>query len=223
MSAQNWTPGFNREFRRHRGHDPTPYPPAMIGHAVSTPDLAERFFWDWRMTTQELVFTHLALVNGLWTIRFQPGRGVPAEPRCGVLFDWSRHTNSGVRHFPDPARYATQLDWPLAAGHPAGASRIVLNLGRMAAMADMRLHGRDPGLFWTAPWRVDVTDALQAGRNPREIAVANLWPDCLIGDASLPPAPRVTWTTGNPFHPDSPLLESGLPGPVTLQTMRLAE
>lgn len=97
------------------------------------------------------------------------------------------------------------------------------NLTREGITADVRLHGRDQGVVWTAPWQEDVTDALQPGRNPHEIAVANLWPDRLIGDASLPPAPRVTWTTGNPFHPDSPLLESGLPGPVTLQTMRLAE
>ncbi len=49
-----------------------------------------------------------------------------------------------------------------------------------------------------------------------EIAVANLWPNRLIGDQSLPPEKRLTWTTWNPFKKDSPLLESGLLGPVSL-------
>jgi hypothetical protein len=36
-------------------------------------------------------------------------------------------------------------------------------------------------------------------------------------DAGLPQKKRFTCTTFNPYHPDSPLLESGLMGPVTLQ------
>jgi hypothetical protein len=168
-------------------------------------------------------FTQLATVNGPWTIRFQPGRGAPAELRCEALFDWSRHADAGVRHFSGLARHATQFDWPPAAGHPPGASRIVLDLGRVAVMAGVTLNGRDLGVVWTAPWQVDVTDALRPGRNTLEVAVANLWPNRLIGDADLPPDRRVTWTTWNPFRPDTPLLESGLLGPVTLQAMRFDE
>ena len=50
--------------------------------------------------------------------------------------------------------------------------------------------------------------------NRLEITVANLWPNRLIGDAALPPAQRRTWTTWSPYTKDSPLLESGLLGPV---------
>jgi hypothetical protein len=57
-------------------------------------------------------------------------------------------------------------------------------------------------------------DALKAGRNQLEIEVANLWPNRLIGDQSLPPAKRFTWTTRNPFKKDAPLLPSGLLSPV---------
>jgi len=71
---------------------------------------------------------------------------------------------------------------------------------------------------WCAPWRVNATAALRSGANELEITVANLWPNRLIGDAALPEEKRLTWTTKNPYRPGSPLLESGLLGPVTLQS-----
>jgi hypothetical protein len=49
------------------------------------------------------------------------------------------------------------------------------------------------------------------------ITVPNLWPNRLIGDQSLAPEKRVAWSTWNPFTKDSPLVESGLIGPVTLR------
>jgi hypothetical protein len=66
---------------------------------------------------------------------------------------------------------------------------------------------------------VEVTGALKPGQNTLEITVANLWPNRLIGDQSLPAAQRVTWTTWNPFKKDAPLLPSGLLGPVSLWTL----
>ena len=73
-------------------------------------------------------------------------------------------------------------------------------------------------MVWCAPWRVDITGAVKARDNQLEIAVANLWPNRLIGDQPLPAEKRLTWTTWNPYKTDSPLLESGLLGPVTLVT-----
>ena len=56
--------------------------------------------------------------------------------------------------------------------------------------------------------------AATPGQNHVEIEVTNLWPNRLIGDQSLPEDKRITWTTYNPYKKDSPLLESGLLGPV---------
>jgi hypothetical protein len=70
------------------------------------------------------------------------------------------------------------------------------------------------GVAWCAPWRVEITGAAHAGGNELEIEVANLWPNRLIGDLSLPPEQRYTWTTLNPYQKNSPLLPSGLLGPV---------
>ena len=73
-------------------------------------------------------------------------------------------------------------------------------------------------IVWCAPWRVEITSAVKPAGNELEIDVVNLWPNRLIGDARLPKEQRRTLTNVRKFEkPGSPLLESGLLGPVTLQ------
>jgi hypothetical protein len=62
------------------------------------------------------------------------------------------------------------------------------------------------------------TDALGKGSAPfrLDVRVTNLWPNRLIADSALPAAKRLTRTNINPYKPDSPLLSSGLLGPVKL-------
>ena len=71
---------------------------------------------------------------------------------------------------------------------------------------DVRLNGRDLGVVWTAPWSVDISQAVRDRDNQLEIDVANLWPNRLIGDAALPPPERHSWTTWSPYQPTDPLL-----------------
>jgi hypothetical protein len=47
--------------------------------------------------------------------------------------------------------------------------------------------------------------------------VTNVWVTRLVGDSGLPKEKRLTWTTFNPYNPQSPLFPSGLIGPVTLR------
>ena len=112
----------------------------------------------------------------------------------------------------------------------------------------MKLNGTDLGTLWKLPYCVDVTDAVRSGENELEIRVTNLWPNRLIGDEHLPPeneydvtggffggaikalpewyaqgkpkppGGRITFTTWKHYDKDSPLLASGLIGPVRLRT-----
>ena len=50
--------------------------------------------------------------------------------------------------------------------------------------------------------------------NELEVSIVNLWPNRLIGDAALPPEKRFTETNMRKFVATSPLLPSGLLGPV---------
>jgi hypothetical protein len=56
---------------------------------------------------------------------------------------------------------------------------------------------------------------LKTGENHLEVQVTNLWPNRLIGDKQ-PGAQRIAFTTFDPYKADSPLLPSGLIGPVTI-------
>jgi hypothetical protein len=97
---------------------------------------------------------------------------------------------------------------------------LFLNLGKVQDMADIRLNGQRLGVVWCPPWRIEITDAVHAGNNDLEVTVANRWVNRLVGDAGLPREKRLAWTTWNPYKADSPLLESGLLGPVWLECVK---
>jgi hypothetical protein len=158
-------------------------------------------------------------ITGPWEVTFQPKRGAPEKATFDALMDWSKHPDAGVRYFSGIATYHKTFELPADIGEASPADhRLYLDLGKVHVMADVKLNGRDLGVLWTEPYRVDITDAVRPGRNTLEIRVANLWPNRLIGDAGLPADKRIAWTTWNPFTKETPLLPSGLLGPATIQT-----
>lgn len=116
---------------------------------------------------------------------------------------------------------------------------IYLHLGEVNNLARIRVNGKDMGVVWTAPFRIKITDAVIRGENKIDIEVANLWPNRLIGDEKKPDdgikdnkwpdwllngkprtSGRYTFTTYKHYNVDSPLLKSGLIGPVKIMTVK---
>jgi len=60
MGAQNWTNGFREEFTKRRGYDPELFLPVYTGLVVNTPEISERFLWDLRLTSSELIIENHA-------------------------------------------------------------------------------------------------------------------------------------------------------------------
>jgi hypothetical protein len=89
-------------------------------------------------------------------------------------------------------------------------------LGKVRNVAAVKVNGEDAGIAWTEPFRVDISPHLRPGENTVEIEVTNLWPNRIIGDRLLPAEERITRTNIRKFNDDTPLLESGLFGPVRL-------
>ena len=160
-------------------------------------------------------------IIGPWDVRFPPNWGAPGQINLDCLSSLSDSTNAGVRYFSGTATYTKNFDWVPAAKSRRQRSETWLDLGEVQVMAQVELNGHDLGILWKPPFRVNVTGALQAGTNALEIRVADLWPNRMIGDAALPVAERFTWSSYEPFTKDSPLLKSGLLGPVKLQTAEI--
>jgi hypothetical protein len=99
----------------------------------------------------------------------------------------------------------------------AASKPLLLDLGTVKELAEVRLNGQNLGVVWCPPWRVEITAAVREQENKLELHVVNFWPNRLIGDAALPPEKRRTATNITKFTADSPRMESGLLGPVTLQ------
>jgi hypothetical protein len=157
----------------------------------------------------------IKLIEGPWEVSFDPKWGGPsAETVFAQLEDWSQRTEPEIKYYSGKAVYRISFDCPTA--DKGAASHIAL--GRVCNMAAVQLNGRALGTAWCRPWRLAIPPGLlQEKANRLEIVIANLWVNRLICDSGLPPEQRLTWVSGNPLHPDAPLLPSGLLGPVKIE------
>ena len=154
-------------------------------------------------------------LSGPWQVHFQAGRGAPAAAVFPELISWIDAADRGIRHFSGVAEYVLRFDAPAALLESGSA--VELDLGRLDGVARVTLNGEDLGVAWKPPYAVDATGRLQPGENELRVEVANTWHNRLVGDAALAPEQRITRTNiRRPFRPDTPLLPSGLLGPVRL-------
>jgi len=160
------------------------------------------------------VETELAAVSGAWNVAFQPNRGAPASVEFKELSAWNASADAGVKYFSGTATYTKTIDAP-AAWFKTGA-KLLLDLGDVKNVAEVTVNGKPLGIAWKAPFRVDLTGALKAGANTLSVKVANLWVNRLIGDEQPGVTKKITFTTRQFYTADSPLLPSGLLGPVRL-------
>jgi hypothetical protein len=154
------------------------------------------------------------VLRGPWTVRFDELWGGPASVVFDELTDWTLRPEEGIKYYSGAAVYVKKLDVRLD-GRGRGR-RMLLHLGVVKNIASVRLNGKDLGIVWTEPWAVDITGTLRKKDNLLEITVVNLWPNRLIGDAGLPAERRLTRTNIGIYKKDSPLLASGLLGPVSI-------
>jgi len=154
-------------------------------------------------------------LHGPWTVKFDPEWSGPESVEFEKLEDWTKRPEPGIKFYSGKATYHKTFDLPNEAQE--AARRLYVELGRVRNVARVRLNGKDLGVVWTAPWQVEITGAVKPTGNKLEIDVVNLWPNRLIGDAGLPAEERLTKTNVPKFKKDSPLLPSGLLGPVVLK------
>jgi hypothetical protein len=152
-------------------------------------------------------------ISGPWSVSFDPKWGGPENVVFDSLVDWTSRPEEGIRHYSGAATYRTAFELMPYAGD---LKPLYLNLGTVKELARVRLNGRELGVVWCPPWRIEITDAIRPGTNHLEIEVVNFWPNRLIGDAKLSPERRRTSTNIRRLTGDTPLMPSGLLGPVEI-------
>jgi hypothetical protein len=153
----------------------------------------------------------LGALEGPWQVSFQPDRGAPATTTFDTLASWSENADAGVKYFSGAATYTKTLTVQKAWIKPG--AHLWIDLGDVKNLADVSVNGKSLGTVWHSPYRVDATSALKPGENQVVVKVTNAWVNRLIGDQQ-PGATKYTFTVIHPYKANSPLLPSGLLGPV---------
>jgi hypothetical protein len=172
-------------------------------------------------------------------VRFPPDWGAPARITLDKLISWTEHGEAGIRYFSGTAEYESQFDIPEELLDPSKV--LYLDLGQVKYLAEVNLNGTDLGIWWKPSFAAEISKIAKPGKNTLRIRVTNLWVNRLIGDEQFPddcewdgvhlkrwprwmiegqPRPvreRLTFTTWKHYTRQSPLVESGLLGPVMLR------
>ena len=147
---------------------------------------------------------------GPWDVQFDPqwfypDNGTGGKIRFEQLADWTTRPEEAIKYYSGIATYRKVFDLPATKNQKSetkNAPRQWLDLGAVKNLARVRLNGRDLEVVWTAPWQVEIPSGLlKPAGNELEIEVANLWPNRLIGDATLPQDKRRTVTNVATYEP----------------------
>ncbi|MBK7711770.1 MAG: glycosyl hydrolase [Bacteroidales bacterium] len=161
----------------------------------------------------------LAVLHSPWIVEFDPSWGGPEEAVFDTLESWTRNTDDRIRYYSGKATYKKTFDLK---NKPD--KRIFLDLGSLSHVAEVRLNGRNLGILWCSPWRLEITGDVRASDNLLEVDVINLWANRVIGDLKLTKEKRLTVTHDifrfDEIRKETPLIESGLFGPVRLSIVQ---
>ena len=181
-------------------------------------------------------------LSGPWDVSFPANLGAPENAAFEELTSWSSASDQGVRYFSGTATYRKQFVLPKHLLQPD--TLLELDLGTVHVIAEVLVNGKNLGVLWKAPFRVDLDGVARDGDNDLEVRITNLWKNRLIGDAHYPedtkrkglntkrwpdwltntskralerPTERVAFAAYRHWDKTSPMQTSGLLGPVIIR------
>lgn len=170
-------------------------------------------------------------LNGTWKISLEGYRFPKFEADVSQLASWT--DDPRTRHFSGTGRY--ELDFNLSADYVYPDTLLTLDLGSVGQVAEVHLNGRNAGVAWMQPYRLDITEAARAGPNHLEVTVTNVLINYVSGLDKLPEVPEEltphygptidiyqdgakAWESHEKDLKDLPA--SGLMGPVKIEARR---
>lgn len=149
------------------------------------------------------------LAASKWKVNFNT---TDRDMEVAELFDWTSSADEDVKYYSGTATYSTTFKAPKI----SKGSRVLLNLDGVHDVATIKVNGKECGIVWTAPYTVDITDAVKKGKNELTIDVTNTWANALLGaDEGKAPFDGI-WTNGKYRRAEKTLIPAGLTGPLSL-------
>ena len=182
-------------------------------------------------------------LTGPWQIKFTSTYDPARTVTYNKLKSWTDDENFDTKYFSGTGTYTKSIQ--VNKSLLGKGKRLFLDFGDVRELCRVRLNGKPVATLWKSPFRMDVTDFAKPGANALEVDVTNLWTNRLIGDEQFPddmgwngaqlngwpqwflnhqprPEPRrKTFTTWRHNFKETPLLPSGLLGPVTLRPVKV--
>ncbi len=153
-------------------------------------------------------------INGPWTVDFDPLWGGPGRVRFDRLIDWTTSSDPRIKYYSGTAVYEADV---VLTNEDLKKGALWLALGDLREIAEIYVNGISCGVVWYPPFRAEITHAVREGTNSIRIEVVNFWPNRIIGDQFLPEEKRYTRTNIRRLTRETPLMESGLFGPVRIE------
>lgn len=184
-------------------------------------------------------------LSGTWDISFPLRSGTSKKIQFNELKSWSDIENDEIRYFSGTATYVKEFDVPK--NLIQSDISLDLDLGSVAVIAEIIINGKNAGVLWKAPFRINIDNFVKKGKNTLEVKVTNLWPNRLIGDEILPldyernrdriktlpewlledttkrPTERTTFASWKHWDKGDKLFKSGLLGPVKINASVIKE
>jgi alpha-L-rhamnosidase len=210
-------------------------------------DAAQSFFVVFRKPgnpspgTNFPALAQVAEISGPWEVRFDPKWGGPASVKFDKLTDWTKHPEPGIRYYSGTATYQKTFDGAagnrLDLGVVNHLARVRLNgrdlgvvwtapwqVGIPAGL--LKPTGNQLEIEVTNVWANrligDEQEPADCEWSPGhhfkgQGGFLKRFPEWFVENKPRPAQGRYCFTTWNYFTKDSPLVPSGLIGPVTLQ------
>jgi hypothetical protein len=162
-------------------------------------------------------------IDGEWEVNFDTEWGDPASVTFPELMDWTRHPNEGIKYYSGAAVYNKTFNLDF---EPEQDKQYFLQLEDVkdVGIAEVKINGKDKGVLWTKPFRIEISQELKKGENSLQIKVVNSWYNRVAGDQTFPEKKQYTSTNIDLKHDfrgraidEIPLEPSGLLGPVTIR------